>query len=123
MFPVLYEPKQKWQFEELGDTQTLLDEAAANEVVSRTNCASVMALLEDEAEFGLVVTMTEEKVQKRPQHLVVLTYKVFRIDEPHCVLTSRVLFDGTNGSTVNTHKHDSDIKNFHQSVAILTEGN
>ena len=108
MFPVLYQPKQKWQFPELGDTRTLLDEAAANEVVSRTNCASVIALLEDEAEFGLVVTMTEEQVQKRPRYLVVMTYKVFRIDEPHCVLTSRVLFDGSNGSTVNTQTYIGD---------------
>ena len=36
------------------------------------------------------------------QELVVLTLGVIRIGKPYCVLTARVLFDGTDGSTVNT---------------------
>ena len=47
MFPALYQPKQKWRFRELIDPQTLLGGATADEVVSRTNCASVMARFKD----------------------------------------------------------------------------
>ena len=48
------------------------------------------------------MTMTEEQAQTTHQELVVLTLGVIRIDKPYCVLTARVLFDGTDGSTVNT---------------------
>ena len=53
-------------------------------------------------EFRLGMTMTEEQAQTMHQELVVLTLGVIRIGKPYCVLTARVLFDGTDGSTVNT---------------------
>ena len=106
--PALYAKKKRWQLPEQKYPE---DPGAApedEEAVWRSNYASlgplvdkVREVLDDQATRGQVVKLSEKEAKKRYPSLVVASLGAQRQDKKNGTYTARVLFDGTNGLSVN----------------------
>ena len=104
--PALYRPKRKRKLPAQSDPLDCLEEAIEGDQVWRRNHStaaehSQTAVLEDQAERGQVLRLSEEEARKKYPHLVIASLGVNRKDKPNGVVSARVLFDGSIGVPVN----------------------
>ena len=106
--PALYKRKKKWRLPEQADPLDYMDEEQSGESPWRANYSTLAALadkvtevLDDQAERGQVLKLSEAEARSLYPKLVVASLGANRKDKPNGVVTARVLFDGTNGIHVN----------------------
>ena len=109
--PKLYTKKKKWQIPEQRE-QVDVDEVLATQGVWNKNYstlssfrAEVEEVLRDQAGRGQVLIMPEVEARNRFPTLVVASLGAQRKDKPGGIVSTRVLFDGTNGNFVSTSTH------------------
>ena len=103
--PALYAKKKRWQLPEQRYPEDPDDIPNDEEAVWRSNYSSlgplkdkVREVLEDKANRRQVLELSEEEAKKRYPNLVVASLGAQRKNGTN---TARVLFDGTNGISVN----------------------
>ena len=106
--PALYKPKRRWKLQGQPDPLDHLEDAVIGDPDWRRNYSTlddlseqVTTVLEDQAERGQVLRLTEEEARKKYPHLVIASLGANRKDKPNGVVSARVLFDGSNGISVS----------------------
>ena len=106
--PALYKRKKKWRLASQSDPHDYLDDKAGSEGAWRSNYASIDELadkveevMEDQAERGQVIRLSESEARTQFPDLVVASLGAQRKEKAGGVVTARVLFDGTHGISVN----------------------
>ena len=133
--PQIYSKQKKWRMQEQREQQEV-DEQLAARGVWNTNYSSVHPLkhhvldvLRDQAKRGQVLVLTQQAAKKRFPGLVVASMGAVK-KEKDGGISARVVFDGTNGTYVNssTHLRDQerspvagDIKRFMRKKARVGE--
>ena len=108
LLPALYRPKRRRKFPEQSDPLDFLEAAVEGDPEGRRICSTladlseqVAAVLEDQAERGQMLKLSEQEARKKYPHLVIASLGANRKDLPSGVVSARVLFDGSNGIPVN----------------------
>ena len=133
--PQIYSTKKKWRMQEQREQQEV-DEQFAARGVWNTNYSSVhpikhhvLDVLWDQAKRGQVLVLNQQVAKSHFPGLVVASMGAVK-KEKDGVISARVVFDGTNGSYVNssTHLRDQerspsagDIKRFMREKARVGE--
>ena len=101
-------PKRRWKLQGQSDPLDYLEDAVVGDpdwrrIYSTLDDLSeqVTTVLEDQAERGQVLRLTEEETRKNYPHLVIASLGANRKDKPNGVVSARVLFDGSNGISDN----------------------
>ena len=107
--PALYAKKWKWRLSDQADPLAWQEEQAAEQGVWRNNYSTLAEwseeckkIVEDQAERGQVLKMSEEEARRRFPVLTVASQGAQRNEKPGGEVTARILFDGTHGIDVNT---------------------
>ena len=105
--PALYAKKKRWLLSrgfrkiQTWRTTTKIRSGAANYSSLEPLSDKVREVLEDHANRGQVLKLSEDEARKRYPNLVVASLGAQRKDKKDGSYTARVLFDGTNGISVN----------------------
>ena len=106
--PRPYTKNRKWRNKEQRE-QVHVDEVLSTQGLWNKNYSTLSALrteveevLRDQAKRGQVLMMPEVPSKRRFPNLVVASLGALKKEKPGGVVSARVLFDGTNGSFVNT---------------------
>ena len=106
--PALHAKKKRWQLPEQRFPEDPDVSNYDEDSVWRSNYSSleplsdkVREVLEDHANRGRVLKLSEDEARKRYPNLVVASLGAQRKDKKDGSYTARVLFDGTNGISVN----------------------
>ena len=113
--PALYLLNRKWRLPQQTDPADYLELQSDGESVWRRNYPmaaalawEVSAVFEDQANRGQVLALREQEARLRFPNLTIASLGPNREDMPGGIVSARVLFDGTNGVTVNTRTHIRD---------------
>ena len=106
--PALYAKKTTWRLPEQFNALDDQEERAATEGVWRSNYSSLagladmkQAVMDDHAERGQILRLTEEQAKARYPNLAVASLGASKKENSTGESTARVLFDGTHGIDVN----------------------
>ena len=108
--PALYAKKRRWRLPAQVDPVAWQEDRAAEQGVWRRNYSSIAEwseeckkIMDDQAERGQVLKMSETDARRRFPGLTVASLGAQKKDKPGGAVTARILFDGTHGIDVNTH--------------------
>ena len=106
--PALYAKKRKWKLAEQSKPDDWQEDLANDGGCWRQNYSTlwhyekqVIQVLEDQADRGQVLKLSEGEARVRFPGLVVASLGAQRKEKPNGEISARVLFDGTNGIHVN----------------------
>ena len=102
-------PKRRWRLPQQADPLDYAEDKAQGEGIWRRNYASlaglsgkVLEVLHDQASKGQVLVCTEEKAKGALPVLTIASHAAQKKVKPNGVVSARVLFDGSNGTEVNS---------------------
>ena len=107
--PALYVKKRRWRLPDQADPVAWQEERTAAQGVWRRNYSTMaewseecVKIMNDQAEWGQVLRLSEEEARRRFPCLTVASLGAQKKKKPGGEVTARILFDGTHGIDVNT---------------------